>query len=143
MLEIKLITASDTYEIRKRILRDNLDLSVDFNGDVEPETFHIGAYKEGELIGIVSFMKVANSNFKGSQFQLRGMAIVENHQGEGIGNKLLNKGLEMLIALDIEVLWCNARTPALKFYKRAGFQTFGEEFFIENAGPHYVMYKNM
>ena len=36
-------------------------------------------------------------------------------------------------------MWCNARTPALSLYARAGFQPESEEFEISGIGPHFVM----
>ena len=36
-------------------------------------------------------------------------------------------------------LWCNARTPALSLYRRAGFEATSEEFQTPRIGPHYRM----
>lgn len=144
MLSVKSIEAKDTYFIRKRILRDNRsDLSVDFEGDDNEGTLHFGFFEAKKLIGISSYMPASNPEFKGAQYQLRGMAFLEPYQGKGLGAKLLTFGIERLQEMDIDICWCNARTPAVSFYERQGFQTFGNTFTIENAGPHIVMYKNV
>jgi predicted GNAT family N-acyltransferase len=36
-------------------------------------------------------------------------------------------------------VWCNARTPALRLYERAGFERESGEFEIPGIGPHFVM----
>jgi hypothetical protein len=36
-------------------------------------------------------------------------------------------------------VWCNARTPAVGLYERAGFAIESGEFEIEGIGPHFVM----
>jgi len=36
-------------------------------------------------------------------------------------------------------VWCNARTPALSLYQRAGLAVVSEEFELPRIGPHFVM----
>jgi ribosomal protein S18 acetylase RimI-like enzyme len=36
-------------------------------------------------------------------------------------------------------LWCNAREPAVGFYRRMGWRVISERFHIETAGPHFKM----
>ena len=36
-------------------------------------------------------------------------------------------------------VWCNARTPALSLYERAGFVVASDEFEPPGIGPHYRM----
>ena len=141
MIEIKNISAQETYTIRLEVLRKGIDLPYKFNGDLDSDTFHLGAFKDGKLIAVSSFMKVKNTYFKGSQYQLRGMATLAQYQGFGIGKQLLRKAEEILEPLNIDCLWCNARIIAVDFYKKQGFKTFGEVFDISLIGGHYIMYK--
>jgi predicted GNAT family N-acyltransferase len=141
MIEIKKISAEDTYTIRLVVLRKNIPLPYKFNGDFDIDTFHLGAFKDGKLIAVSSFMKAENSHFKGAQYQLRGMATLEAYQGFGAGKLLLLKAIELLKLLNIECLWCNARIIAVDFYKKQGFITFGEKFDIPLIGDHFIMYK--
>lgn len=73
MIQIKTIIAEDTYEIRLEIIRKNIPLPYEFSGDFDKKTFHLGAFKDGKLIAVSSYMKAHNPNFEGSQYQLRGM----------------------------------------------------------------------
>lgn len=141
MIEIKKISTKDTYPIRLEVLRNNIPLPYKFNGDLDTETFHLGAFKNGKLIAVSSFMKSENSNFKGTQYQLRGMATLQEYQGYGAGKQLLLRAEDILKSLNIECLWCNARVIALNFYKKQGFLSFGEEFDIPLIGGHFVLYK--
>ena len=141
MIKVKRITANDTFSIRKEVLRKNIPLPFEFNGDLDDETFHLGAFKNDKLIAVSSFMKVKNKNFKGKQFQLRGMATLVDFQGFGAGKLMLEKALSILKEFNIDCLWCNARIKAVNFYKKQGLQTFGEKFDIAYVGEHYVMFK--
>jgi len=141
MLEIKKITAKETYPIRLEVLRKNIPLPYEFNGDFEENTFHLGAFKNTKLVAVSSFMKASNPNFKGTQYQLRGMATLNEYQGLGLGKLMLEEAFSILKTFKTDCLWCNARVIAVKFYEKLGLQTFGEKFEIKYVGGHYVMFK--
>ncbi|NLP57949.1 GNAT family N-acetyltransferase [Lutibacter sp. B1] len=140
MIKIKQISAEETYPIRLEVLRKNILLPYVFNGDTDNDTFHIGAFEDDKLIAVSSYMKVSNSNFKGNQYQLRGMATLTEYQGLGAGKLMLHKVFSILKTKNIDILWCNARVAALNFYKKQGFVVFGDKFDVPQIGDHYVMY---
>lgn len=140
MITVKNISAEETYSIRLEVLRKNIPLPYKFNGDFDKETFHLGAFKNNQLIAVSSFMQVKNNNLKGNQFQLRGMATLEGFQGLGAGKLMVNKSIEILKTQKMECLWCNARIIAVEFYKKQGFEVSGELFDIKHVGPHYLMF---
>jgi predicted GNAT family N-acyltransferase len=74
-------------------------------------------------------------------WRLRGMATADSVRGQGVGGLLVEAGLEVGVAVGAEVAWCNARTGALGFYRRFGFEPVGEEFHVQHAGPHYRMWR--
>jgi len=143
MVVIKLIETKDTYEIRKKELRKNMDLSSQFTGDFDEDTFHLGLFQNEKLISIVSFMKMNNEMLTGEQYQLRGMATLVDFQGKGYGKMLVSKAEKILKKKNINLVWCNARVIALNFYKKQRFQVIGEEFDIPQIGGHYVMFKEI
>ena len=49
MIEVKKITAIETYDIRLEVLRKNIPLPFEFKGDFDDDTFHLGAFKNGAL----------------------------------------------------------------------------------------------
>ena len=141
MIEIKKISTTETFDIRLEVLRKGIPLPVQFNGDDESETIHLGAFKSGKLIAISSFMKASNKNFRGKQYQLRGMATLPEFQGLGAGKLMMLASFKIFKDLKVDCLWCNARIIAVDFYKKLGLKTLGEEFELKYIGNHYVMYK--
>ena len=143
MVEVRKITAGETYEIRLKVLRINSPLSFKFQGDLDRDTFHLGVFENKKLLAVASFVKSTQSLLKGSQYQLRGMATLESFQNLGFGKILLQEAEVRLRSLNTEVLWCNARVIAFDFYKKQGFEFFGKIFEIEDVGPHAVMVKKL
>lgn len=139
MIEVRKISAEKTYSIRLEVLRKNIPLPYQFNGDFDEDTFHLGAFKENKLIAVSSYMAANNSAFNGKQVQLRGMATLASFQGLGAGKLMLLKAVDILKAERIFCLWCNARLKAVKFYKKNDFETVGDIFQIKHVGPHYLM----
>jgi predicted GNAT family N-acyltransferase len=39
------------------------------------------------------------------------------------------------------LVWCHARTPARRFYERAGFTAVGAEWVEPPIGPHITMWR--
>lgn len=143
MIKVQKVTSEDTYPIRLEVLRKNIPLPYMFNGDFDKETFHLGAFKNNKLIAVSSFMKASNNNFRGNQFQLRGMATLEGVQGLGAGKLMVTKAIDILKTKHIDCLWCNARVAAVDFYKKQGFNIIGELFDIKYVGPHYLMFNEL
>ncbi len=142
-IQVKEIEAVDTLALRTSILRQDIPLSTSFEGDDSNSTIHVGAFLEGEIVGICSFMKSRSSFIEGTQYQLRGMAISKKSQGKGIGSMMLAMGLERIKEKGISFLWCKARKEALGFYKKQGFEIVGSPFEIEYIGWHYTMFKKI
>ena len=140
---IKQIEAQDTYPLRSKILRPGKPLSeCYFNGDEEENTFHLGAFVNDELVSIASFyMKNSEQILDPFQFQLRGMATLEEFRGKGFSTALLKTGFPMIKNNHIQRVWCNARVGAIGFYKSLGFEQVSEEFEIADVGTHVVMTK--
>ena len=143
MIEVRRISAKDTYKIRLEVLRENIALPYEFNGDLDENTFHLGVFKNGKLIAVSSFMESVHKDLNGSQYQLRGMATLKEFQGFGAGKLMLKKSFSILKELKINYLWCNARVKAVNFYKNQGLQTFGNKFDIKLVGDHYTMFKKL
>ena len=143
MIEVKEISAEETFPIRLEVLRKNIQLPYEFNGDFDSDTIHLGAFKNDILIAVSSYMKASNKNFEGNQYQLRGMATLTEYQGFGSGKLMLQEAVLILNKKNIDILWCNARIAAVEFYEKQGFQTFGEKFDIQFVGEHYVMFKKL
>ena len=142
MVLVKKIKAEETYFLRKQILRKNIDLPHEFEGDFNENTFHVGVFDGEELLGIGTFMQNNLEELDGIHYQLRGMATSEKVRGKGYGKLLLEFATNELVKLKIDYLWCNAREVAILFYEKNDFKIMGDRF-INKAGPHYKMYKSI
>jgi len=144
MLSIKTTEASAILKVRLDILRKGMTLDdCHFSGDNDPESIHFAALDNDRIIGCCTLTVNPQSEIKNSYYQLRGMAVLEDYQGSGIGRKLLYGAEYKLIELGRKVLWFNARTSAVGFYQKYGYQVLGNEFEIEGVGPHYKMFKEI
>src|SRR5204862_2072933 len=132
---------SDIVDLRHAVLREGLpkDAAI-FEGDEAATTLHFAAFADGKCVGCATFH--FNSWEGKPAWQLRGMATDPAFRSCGIGTELLKLAEETVRQKSpTRQLWCNARTPALNFYKKQGWQPLGEEFFIPTAGPHFKMTK--
>jgi len=145
MLTIQLISSEQVYPLRKEVLRPNLPIEESmYPTDFEEGTFHVGAFMDEELVSIVSFNLDQSQYFEGKeQYRLRGMATKEAYRGQSIGAQLVEFGIEELIDRKVDVVWCNARSTALRFYEKLGFEKYGDEFELPNIGPHFVYAKKI
>lgn len=144
-VEINLIQPEDTYEIRHKVLRPSQPKeSVIYESDVFRHSFHLGAYKEGKLISIASFLKERHPSFDEiNQYRLNGMATLQEFRGKGAGSKLLMEGEKILKKRHARLLWCNAKFPVSNYYTGFGLREHGEVFVIDSIGPHKLMYKKL
>src|SRR5688500_390742 len=92
MEKIKLITSAETISVRHPVLRPGKPVdSCRFEGDDLTTSTHLGLFKDNYLIGIISIFEVKSTLFNDErQFQRRGMAVLEEHQKKGFGEKLVH-----------------------------------------------------
>ena len=142
-IEIRFITAEETWPLRLKVLRNNSTAtSCPFSGDDDEGAFHLGAFVEGRCISIASFLPDQHKGLPGkAHFRLRGMATDPSMQGKGAGGRLITFSIEELRSRGAGLLWCNARIGAVSFYERMGFRKVGDAFAIEGIGLHYMMWQ--
>jgi GNAT superfamily N-acetyltransferase len=131
---VRPIAAADTHPLRLSVLRDNSPTAVlVFDGDDQPNTFHLGAFHGDELVGIATFVPRPCLNTPDAKraVQLRGMAVSTTLQSSGVGRVLLSAAIDRLRADDVEVLWANARDAALGFYQGRLGMTVGNDAFVD------------
>lgn len=142
---IKSIKAQETYTIRQAVLRQGLPIeSCVFPNDDSNSTVHLGYFENENLVGVISLFLNSNEIFEvQNQYQIRGMAVLENYQKKGIGNALVKEAEKLLYDKNINFIWFNARENAVGFYEKLGYKTFGTRFDISGVGFHFVMYKHL
>ena len=143
MFDIRIITAAETYPLRHKILRQNEPIEkCVYPYDTADSTVHFGLFENNVLFGIISVFETKKDIFTDKkQFQIRGMAVLENHQKKGYGAALVKHAMEYLQKEQEFLIWFNARIIALGFYDKLGFEKIGTVFEIVPIGMHYIMYK--
>jgi GNAT superfamily N-acetyltransferase len=149
-IKIRRVAVEKILPLRHRILRADLPPeSAHFDGDEAEKTLHWAALTDAtssrageEVVGCLSLM--LNSFNAEPAWQLRGMAVDEQHQRHGVGQELMRRAEEAAAAEgNAGWLWCNARTPAAAFYQKQGWTVVSEVFEIPTAGPHVKMSKKL
>ena len=145
---VEKISAADTLSIRQQVLRPNWTIEqCHFEGDQDETTFHIGAFKDGVLIGIATMMRDSSAELAAiatDQYRLRGMAVLPEYRDQGIGRSILDECIQEVRLRKCRLFWCNARIKAARFYTAAGFSKTSETTFdIPGAGLHFLMFKQL
>lgn len=145
MIQIKEIPSKETYIVRQPVLRKGKPIdSCIFEGDDLQTTHHFGIFDNKNLTGIISLFSKTNPIFaEQNQAQIRGMAVLETHQKKGFGETLVKHFETYCNENKVDLIWFNARTAAVGFYKKMEYQTLGGPFDIKNVGEHYLMYKKL
>ncbi len=146
MPEVGIIPSKETYPLRLEVLWPHKNSLNECGLEIDDlqSTFHVGAYKNEELVSIGTFLLQNNEKFKElKQYRLRAMATSPTVRGENFGKKVIDFALEELKNRKVELLWCDAREVALGFYEKMGFTLVGDFYEIPIIGKHKLMYKKI
>lgn len=146
-MEIRLIAPSDAEVAHAFRLRSLLESPSAFAASYEeevdlppdqiqaravctPENFKVGAFHEGNLVGMGGFLRHARIKRRHAGM-LFGMYVAPEMRGQGIGKTILDeiirrtRELEGIEQITLDVVTPN--DPARSLYLRAGFEVFGFE----------------
>ena len=145
MYKCKNISAIETYPLRHLVLRAGKPIETcAFDGDHLASTLHFGCFDGDNLIGVVSVFDNNSAAFSAqNQFQLRGMAVLDDYQKKGIGRLLVHFAEDYIKTQNSNLIWFNARIIAVAFYEKLGYQKIGNSFDIGDIGAHFVMFKEV
>jgi predicted GNAT family N-acyltransferase len=145
MILIQEIALQDTISIRHVVLRKGKPIeSCFFMGDDLPTTKHFGVFVNKKIMGVVSLFQIKNDTFiSDNQFQIRGMAVLNEGRKMGYGSQLVSACESHILAKNGTLIWFNAREKATNFYERLGYKLKGNPFTITDIGTHYLMYKEI
>lgn len=113
-----------------------------FPGDDASTSRHYGAFRGTVVLCCAT---LHSSEWAGEPaFQLRGMATAPEARRTGLGRRVMDLMEQDLRARgDVLLLWCNARVPAVEFYRSMGWKVVSDQFEIPTAGPHFKMVKRL
>ena len=141
MISLRRSDALATQDLRRRVLRPGSTGVIAGDDDLAGVVF-VSAYDDEALVATGN---VRRGSFPGANcpdeaaWRLRGMATEPARRGEGLGAAVLDVLVEHCRAEGGALLWANARLPALRFYARAGFSTWGQPWVDAEIGPHQVI----
>lgn len=157
---IKQVPAEWTFPLRQKVLRphqaiaemglfDDDDPDTGVFAAVEPATSEVvvtaTVSREPPPQDLAQLAAPGQGNLsdRPAPWRLRGMATREDLRGAGLGTRVLADCIEHVCEHGGGFLWCWARTPASKFYERAGFVAHGEAFEDPDIGPHVLMWRRV
>ena len=132
--DVRPLPLADTRALRQAVLRPHQ--TVEELADHEPAgAVAFGAFRGPELVAV----GLVGPDGEPGDWRVRGMATAPRARGRGAGSAILNALVQHAISHGATRVWCNARTPALTLYQRAGFVVASDEFEPPDIGPHYRM----
>lgn len=140
-MEIVEASAELTRPLRLAVLRPGFPSDTPTLED-PPGALHLAARDDGDVVGAAVLLPRAFAPQPDRRaWQLRGMAVAPDAQGTGVGARVLDAAVRLAATHGVELLWCQARTTAVGFYERQGWQVEGDEFTGAIGLPHLLMWR--
>jgi predicted GNAT family N-acyltransferase len=138
----EIIYHSDDYRkelvLRDEVLRKPLGMSLFVeNLEAEKDDFHIGAFINSKIIGVLILTRQNMIDVK-----MRQVAVDEAFRSEKVGRKMVLYSEEYAKKCGYKNMVLNARKTALEFYEKLGYEKVSEEFLEINI-PHFKMRKSI
>ena len=122
-------------DLRIALFFNNMDNAEKHINDIyENRSTHLVYINEKEVVG------TGRLTIEKKYGIISQMAISSGFQNKGIGSKILLKLLEECSNLKLDRVELNARKTAIDFYKKFGFQEYGDYFKSEKTG---IIHKKM
>lgn len=143
--------AVTTRPLRRAVRRPDWSLDAPMHGDDATDAVHLAAYAPSgdgadEFVGTCLLLPrpYRGDRERPGAWQLRGMATAAAHRNQGIGSTVLAAAVELVRSRGGRVLWCEARTTAVPFYRQHGFTVDGPEYVHPESGlPHHLMSRSV
>ncbi len=136
-----LVDPALTVPLRRRVLRPHESDAQVAAAMTDPDVVAVGVLGPDGLLAcaLAQPEPCPDPVEGGSPWRLRGMATHPDHRGRGLGAAVLARLLDEVADRGADVVWCNARAPAVGLYARAGFVVVGEPWEDPVIGPHVRM----
>ncbi|MCX2680130.1 GNAT family N-acetyltransferase [Galbibacter sp. EGI 63066] len=104
------------------------------NDTYENQSQHLVCLNENKVVG------TGRLSIRNNQGIISQMAIKKEFQKKGIGSEILSKLLSQCSSLELDKIKLSARKTAVDFYKKFGFQDYGEDYKSKKTG---IIHRNM
>ena len=140
-VQVVQVPAEVTQPLRRAVLRPHQELPDLERADAAATGTVYFAARDGDAVVGTASVRPEPAPWAPDQpaWRLRGVATAESRRGQGVGAQVLAAVVEHVAAAGGGTLWCNARTPARRFYEREGFTVVGEPWTDPDTGPHVQM----
>jgi ribosomal protein S18 acetylase RimI-like enzyme len=140
-VDIVRIGAEKARPLRHTILRPRQPISGSvYPLDHMPETFHVGAYEDGKLVGVASAFHENPPEVKNpGAWRLRGVVTQPEVRGRGYGARLVLRSIAYISREGGSMVWLRARANVVGFFERLGFRVQGKADELPGQGLHYMM----
>ena len=128
------------YHLRWKILRKPWQQALGTEQDAQ-ESGSIHRMITDEQGNVVAVGRLEKST--SHQGQIRFMAVDDNMQGQGLGQKIINDLEQKASQLGMSEIMLNARESAIGFYQKLGYETEGYSHTLFNDVKHYRMIKHL
>lgn len=140
-IELILTGPDECRPLREAVLRPGQPRSRSiYPGDDDERAVHFTMKQGKRVLGAVTLLHAPRAGIGSETWRIRGMAVLPEHQGEGLGTTLM-RAVQAVAEKRGGGIWANVRMPAVGFYAAHGFQALGEEQDGHGKGgqPHQVM----
>lgn len=133
--------AATTRALRRAVLRPSWPADAEMHGDGDTAAVHLAAFDDDDLVAACLLLDRPYRLCPDQPArQLRGMVTAPGRRREGIGATLLAAAVDAARESGATLLWCEARTSAMRFYQRHGFNDDSDEYLHSETGiPHHLM----
>jgi GNAT superfamily N-acetyltransferase len=141
-VKVEAVAEEVTLPLRQAVLRPSMTIEeLARAGHGGPDVLWCAAYDDaGEVVGTGSVSRGSPPWAPDEPaWRIRAMAVSPDRRGHGIGSAVLAALVDHVRRRGGALAWCNARTPARGLYARAGFRPVGNEFALDDIGPHVTM----
>lgn len=123
---------SDIQLIRIQVFQveQGVDPALEFDG-LDERAEHLLAYLDNQPVGTTRIRYLDHQTAK-----IERLAVLSTARGQGIGNQLMEKALDVLVQKDIQKVMIHAQEYVKNLYYKLGFEEVGERF--EEAGISHV-----
>jgi GNAT superfamily N-acetyltransferase len=140
--EVVRLPTADVLDLRVRVLRKGTPFThANYPEDGYQDVVNFCIVRDGQPVATSTWFAKECPGMPGvPAVQLKGMAVDDELQGEGLGALLIDRGMQHARSLGAVVVWARARDSALYFYERRGFEVRGDGFIDEPTGmPHHIV----
>lgn len=117
-------------DIRRRVFIEEQAVPQEEEWDGrDPQCLHFIVYRNGHAIGTARLLPDGH---------IGRVAVIKEERGQGIGEQLMRDIIATALKRGDREILLDAQLHALSFYRKLGFQAFGDEF-LDAGIPHRSM----